>query len=87
MPDFSLVELPANLPAGALDRLADTRISGQLIELRPDSGRPQRRKDATGGSYRDNRGSGDRYGDRSQSRGSYGDDRPARKPRHKRSDG
>ncbi|WP_109210082.1 MULTISPECIES: DEAD/DEAH box helicase [Microbacterium] len=106
MPDFSLVELPANLPAGALDRLADTRISGQLIELRPDTGRPQRRKDATSRGHRDDRGSGDRgYGDRprreggergsyrdsgsrdSGSRGSYGDDRPARKPRHKRSDG
>ncbi|WP_203580673.1 DEAD/DEAH box helicase [Microbacterium hibisci] len=102
MPDFSLVELPANLPAEALDRLADTRISGQLIELRPDTGRPQRRKDSTGSSYRDNRGAGDRgSGDRgsyrdsgsrgssrdSGSRGSYGDDRPARKPRHKRSDG
>ncbi|MDR7112832.1 ATP-dependent RNA helicase DeaD [Microbacterium trichothecenolyticum] len=92
MPDFSLVELPANLPAGALDRLADTRISGQLIELRPDTGRPQRRKDAASGSYRDNRGSGDRSESRgsyrdSGSRGSYGDDRAARKPRHKRSDG
>ena len=102
LPDFSLVELPADLPAGALDRLADTRISGQLIELRPDTGRPQRRKDATGGSHRDGRGSGGRgsggrspgerprdggpYRD-SGSRGSYGDDRPARKPRHKRGDG
>jgi ATP-dependent RNA helicase DeaD len=91
MPDFSLVELPANLPAGALDRLADTRISGQLIELRPDTGRPQRRTDAASRGHRDDGGSRDRgYGDRdSGSRGSYrdGDDRPARKPRHKRTDG
>ncbi|MET0861078.1 MAG: DEAD/DEAH box helicase [Microbacterium sp.] len=42
-PDFSLVELPADLPAGTLERLADTRISGKLIELRPDSGGPARR--------------------------------------------
>ncbi|GAA4348812.1 DEAD/DEAH box helicase [Microbacterium rhizosphaerae] len=43
-PDFSLVELPANLSRDTLDRLADTRISGQLIDLRPDTGRPQRRR-------------------------------------------
>ncbi|SIT88972.1 DEAD/DEAH box helicase [Microbacterium sp. RU33B] len=42
-PDFSLVELPANLPQESLDRLADTRISGRLIEIRPDTGAPQRR--------------------------------------------
>jgi ATP-dependent RNA helicase DeaD len=78
MPDFSLVELPANLSRESLDRLADTRISGQLIELRPDSGRPQRRGDRSSGD----RGS---YGD-SGSRGSYRDSGD-RKPRHKRSDG
>ena len=48
-PDFSLVELPANLPAGTLDRLSGTRISGKLIEIRPDSG-PQRGK--SGGGYK-----------------------------------
>ena len=32
-PDHSLVELPANLPAGAWEKLRSTRISGQLIEL------------------------------------------------------
>ena len=42
-PDFSLVELPADLPRETLDRLADTRISGKLIELRPDTGGPGRR--------------------------------------------
>ncbi|MGD8195177.1 DEAD/DEAH box helicase [Herbiconiux sp. P18] len=35
-PDYSLVELPADLPADTLRRLKDTRISGKLIELRPD---------------------------------------------------
>ncbi len=44
-PDFSLVELPADLPATTLDRLSDTRISGQLIELRLDTGGPGRRTD------------------------------------------
>ncbi|MFZ8758132.1 DEAD/DEAH box helicase [Microbacterium sp. HMH0099] len=49
--DFSLVELPVDLPRDTIDRLADTRISGQLIDLRLDQGgrsakrsdRPQRR--------------------------------------------
>ncbi len=31
--DYSLVELPAQLPPGAWDKLRSTRISGQLIEL------------------------------------------------------
>ena len=37
-PTYSLVELPADLPAGTVQRLADTRISGTLIDLRPDRG-------------------------------------------------
>ncbi|MFF8186743.1 DEAD/DEAH box helicase [Microbacterium sp. NPDC016588] len=49
--DFSLVELPADLPRDTLNRLTDTRISGVLIDLRLDQGgrsakrteRPQRR--------------------------------------------
>jgi ATP-dependent RNA helicase DeaD len=36
--DFSLVELPADLSRDALKRLESTRISGVLIELRPDRG-------------------------------------------------
>src|SRR4051794_19500957 len=43
MPDFSVVELPADLPGDTLARLSGTRISGKLIELRPDRGaRPRR---------------------------------------------
>ncbi|OZD50141.1 ATP-dependent RNA helicase [Rhodococcus sp. 06-1477-1B] len=49
--DFSLVELPVDLSNDTITRLADTRISGQLIDLRLDQGgrsakrsdRPQRR--------------------------------------------
>ncbi len=41
-PDFSLVELPADLPAGTFAALEQTRISGKLIELGPDSGPPSR---------------------------------------------
>ncbi|ABL84096.1 MULTISPECIES: DEAD/DEAH box helicase [unclassified Nocardioides] len=38
--DHSLVELPADLPAGAWDSLRSTRISGKLIELTRDGGGP-----------------------------------------------
>jgi len=37
-PDFSLVELPAELPAGVWKKLEATRISGKLIELTEDGG-------------------------------------------------
>ena len=47
-PDFSLVELPRELPAGTLDKLSGTRISGKLIEIRMDAGPPSRRADARG---------------------------------------
>ncbi len=36
--DYSIVELPENLPPGAWDSLRKTRISGQLIELTLDNG-------------------------------------------------
>ena len=55
-PDFSLVELPAKLPSSTLKKLENTRISGVLINLRPerssdkapdkarrDSGKPRRK--------------------------------------------
>jgi ATP-dependent RNA helicase DeaD len=42
-PDFSLVELPANISQDTLDRLSATRISGKLIEIKPD--RAPRRDD------------------------------------------
>ncbi|QEW00324.1 DEAD/DEAH box helicase [Microbacterium caowuchunii] len=44
-PDFSLVELPADLPGDVLDRLSGTRISGRLIEMRLDRGAPGGRRD------------------------------------------
>ncbi|MCD2443362.1 DEAD/DEAH box helicase [Agromyces sp. SYSU K20354] len=43
-PEFSLVELPADLSDDTLARLENTRISGRLIELRPDRGAPPRRR-------------------------------------------
>ncbi|WJL97270.1 DEAD/DEAH box helicase [Microbacterium sp. ET2] len=42
-PDFSLVELPADLSRDTMSRLESTRISGRLIELRLDTGGPGRR--------------------------------------------
>ncbi|GLI28535.1 ATP-dependent RNA helicase DeaD [Agromyces rhizosphaerae] len=73
-PAFSLVELPADLPGDVLDRLSGTRISGKLIELRPDTGAPKRRD-------RDDRGPRRDRDDRAPRRDR--DDRPPRKPRHK----
>ncbi|KQX07575.1 MULTISPECIES: DEAD/DEAH box helicase [unclassified Leifsonia] len=51
-PDFSLVELPAGLSDETLSKLSGTRISGKLIELRPDSGGPSRSDRDSGGSDR-----------------------------------
>jgi len=48
--DFSLVELPARLPAATLKALGNTRISGILIDLRPDRGGHSHRN--TGGKPR-----------------------------------
>ena len=42
-PDFSIVELPANLDRRVLEKLRDTRISGRLIEIKPDRGPGARR--------------------------------------------
>ena len=56
-PDFSLVELPADLPREVWKKLENTRISGKLIELALDSGR-------TGGSGFERKGHrGQRDGD------------------------
>ncbi len=45
-PDFSLVDLPAQLPHDTLRKLAGTRISGKLIEIRPDQGPMRGRSDS-----------------------------------------
>ncbi|MFC7790422.1 DEAD/DEAH box helicase [Microbacterium sp. MAHUQ-60] len=78
-PDFSIVELPVNLDAGVLEKLRDTRISGRLIEIKPDRGVPGRRapRDGGGPGFQDGRRG------RDSDRGHHRDDRPARKPRHK----
>ncbi len=50
-PDFSLVELPAELSKATLKALENTRISGVLINLQPDRGRSSSR-DSHGGKSR-----------------------------------
>ena len=44
-PEFTLVELPADLPGATLDKLSGTRIGGKLIEMRLDQGAPGGRRD------------------------------------------
>ena len=82
-PDFTVVELPANLDSSVLDKLKDTRISGRLIEIKPDRGPASRRNDGprdfAGG--RDERPRYDRN-DR-PARADERGDKPFRKPRHK----
>ena len=82
-PDFSLVELPRDLPAGTMDRLASTRISGKLIEIRQDNGAPAARSHARSGG-RDDRSSSYGPSSRDASRDSSGDSAETKKPRHKK---
>ncbi len=83
-PDFTVVELPANLDSSVLDKLKDTRISGRLIEIKPDRGPGARRTDgprdagARGGYDRPRYDRDDRPA-RTEERG----EKPFRKPRHK----
>ncbi len=53
-PDFSLVELPVKLPHATLKKLEQTRISGVLIELRPErsSGKTHQKSHRDGGKPR-----------------------------------
>ena len=79
----TLVDLPKNLDRAVLDRLKDTRISGQLINIAKDTGRPPRRDgDDRGGrggrgGYRDDRRGGrgrrDDRGGRGGRRGGWRD--------------
>ncbi|MDK6259005.1 DEAD/DEAH box helicase [Corynebacterium frankenforstense] len=83
----SLVELPEDLPGEVFERLEETRISGQLINLERDTGRPPRDRDRDnyrdrGRGHRDDRRGGHRrhrddrrggYRDRDDRRGGYRD--------------
>ncbi len=77
----TLVDLPKNLDPAVLDRLKDTRISGQLIKIQKDTGRPPRRNfddDRGRGGY-GGRGRGERGGYRDRDRGGRGRDRGGRR--------
>ncbi|WP_209561044.1 DEAD/DEAH box helicase [Frigoribacterium sp. PvP032] len=53
-PDFSIVELASDISRDMLDRLSDTRISGTLIEIKPDrrsGGAPRRDADRGGDKF------------------------------------
>ena len=50
--DFSLVELPAKLSPATLKALEKTRISGVLIDLKPDRGSPRYDSRPSGGKPR-----------------------------------
>ena len=47
-PDFSLVELPVKMPKSTLKKLEETRISGVLINIRPET-RTSRKAQSAGG--------------------------------------
>ncbi|MDO5670597.1 MAG: DEAD/DEAH box helicase, partial [Corynebacterium sp.] len=66
--DHTLVELPKDMDPGVLDRLSDTRISGQLINIEKDTGRPPADRGGRGGGRG---GWRDRDGDDRGGRGGY----------------
>ncbi|MBZ8177046.1 DEAD/DEAH box helicase [Corynebacterium sp. 3HC-13] len=66
--EHSLVELPKKLPKDFFDRLRETRISGQLIKIERDHGRPPRRNVDRRGGRRDSSRQGQRRGDRGDRR-------------------
>ncbi|WP_460801831.1 DEAD/DEAH box helicase [Microbacterium sp. GXF6406] len=90
-PDFSIVELPVTMDPAVLDKLSDTRISGRLIEIKPDNGPRGGGARREGGYERrggyDRRDGGDRRGGYDRDRGGYDrggrDGGYDRKPRHK----
>ncbi|MBV7295082.1 DEAD/DEAH box helicase [Corynebacterium sp. TAE3-ERU12] len=70
--DYTLVELPANLPQDVRNNLSGTRIAGRPIDLSDDTSAPEGSDD----SYGDDRGGRDhRGGDRGGYRGGRGGDR------------
>ena len=59
-PDFSLVELPAKLPGATLKKLERTRISGVLINLRPERSADRASDKAPGKARRNAQSGGDK---------------------------
>ncbi|HHU40125.1 MAG TPA: DEAD/DEAH box helicase, partial [Propionibacterium sp.] len=76
--DHSIIELPPNLPESVLEKLSRTRVSGKLIELRPDDG-PEFVRDRT----RDRDGRDKPFRDKPFKKGGFNADKKFKKPRHK----
>ncbi|MCW2825215.1 MAG: ATP-dependent helicase [Aeromicrobium sp.] len=94
--DHTLVELPADLPDAVFEALANTRISGKLIDLQPDSGPPikRSREDRKGKPYEKkthekrpypSKAPADKkpYGKKPYDKSATSEGTPTRKPRHK----
>jgi ATP-dependent RNA helicase DeaD len=93
--DHTLVELPADLPDAVFEALANTRISGKLIDLQPDSGPPikRSREDRKGKPYEKrhekrpypSKAPADKlpYGKKPYDKSATSEGAPTRKPRHK----
>jgi ATP-dependent RNA helicase DeaD len=91
--DHTLVELPADLPQAVFDALANTRISGKLIELQLDDGPPikRTREDRKGKPYAKSTHekrpypskAPDKPPRKSKPSSQPSASKPARKPRHK----
>ena len=78
-PNFSLVDLPANLSGEVLGKLSRTRISGILIDIRPDGGTSSGSRDRTSRPERSDRPARTDRGPRGDSHDR--NDGPDRKPR------
>ncbi len=74
-PDFTIVELPANIDPAILAKLQNTRVAGRPIEIKPDRG-PR-------GGGKKSFGARDDFKKKSFDKRDSFDDAPKRKPRHK----
>ena len=92
--NFTLVDLPADMPDSTLELLADTRVAGRRIDIQLDHGGPSRASRGGGrphaerrGGYReDRRNSGERRGgyhdEHREDRGGHGGKHGGRENRH-----
>ncbi len=70
--NFTLVDLPVDMPDSTLDLLSDTRVAGRRIDIQLDQGGPSRGGSSHGGGHRD---FGERRGGHRGERRDYGDRR------------
>lgn len=70
--NFTLVDLPVDMPDSTLDLLSDTRVAGRRIDIQLDQGGPSRGGSSHGGGHRD---FGERRGGHRGERRDFGDRR------------